>query len=156
LQANISEGKLLDLRISGDGSKIFCINMELIQVWDMWTGEAVGRVQNTFGYKSLAMDSLKVWIENELGGCDGWDFGITESPPVEFFTQPPGTLNLNGTRLWDNRQCRIQDTATGKVVFQLPERFQGHIVEAQWNGQYLGISLRSEKELILELPLAFL
>jgi hypothetical protein len=65
---------------------------------------------------------------------------------------PPDTLHLNDTKLWDNRLCRIQDTVTGKVVFQLPERFQSHIVEVQWNGQYLVISPKSGKELILEFP----
>jgi hypothetical protein len=45
LQVDVSEENVLDLRISGDGSKIFCINEEFIQAWDMWTGEAVGRVE---------------------------------------------------------------------------------------------------------------
>jgi len=156
LQANISKGRLLDLRISGDGSKIFCINKDFIQAWDMWTGEAVGRVEISYGYTLLAMDSSKVWIESVFRDLHEWDFGIPGSPPVRLSTRPPGTLHLNGTRLWDKRQCRIQDTATGKVIFQLPERFQGQIVEVQWNGQYLGISPRYEKELILEFSPAFL
>ena len=157
LQADVSKDKLLDLRISGDGSKIFCVYEGFIQAWDMWTGDSVGMMNSGIhGLRFLAMDSSKVWMEDAYEHFLGWDFGIPGSPPVELFTQPPGTLHLNGTRLWDNRQHRIQDTFTGKVVFQLPERFQGHILEVQWNGQCLVISLRSEKELILEFPPVFL
>ena len=86
----------------------------------------------------------------------GWDFGIPGSPPIELSTEPPNRLYLNNTKLWDNSLCRIQDTVTGQVVFQLPEKFQGHVVEVQWNGQYLVVSLRSEKELVLEFHPKFL
>jgi len=157
LQADISEDNLLDLRISGDGSKIFCINGELIQVWDMWTGEAVGRVRpSSYRPRLLAMDGSKVWIEDGFRKSSGWDFGTQGSPPVKLFTLPSKTLHLNDTKLWDKRQCKIQDTVTGNVVFQLSEGFQGHIVEVQWNGQYLAISPKSKMELVLELPPVFL
>jgi len=157
LQVDISEYNLSDLRISGDGSKIFCINGKLIQMWDMWAGEAVGRVESD-GYspKLLAMDGLKIWMENGFRELNGWDFGIPGSPPVQLSTQPPETLHLSDTKVWDNRQCRIQDIVIRKIVFQLPEQFQSNVVEAQWNGQYLVISFRSEKELILEFPPVFL
>jgi len=160
LQADASEDDLLDLRISGDGSKIFCINVAFIQVWDIWTGEAVGRVKpDSYQSKLLAMDGSKIWIDSRYKQYSGWDFGIPGSPPAQFSqlsTQPPGTLHLNDTRVWDNRQYRIQDVVTRRIVFQLPEKFQSHVVEAQWNGQYLFISLSSKKELILEFPLTFL
>ena len=63
--------------------------------------------------------------------------------------------HLSDTKLWDNRLCRIQDTVTGKVDFQLPEGFQGY-VEVQWNGQHLAFSFKFKKELILEFHPAFL
>ena len=158
LKAKVSEEKLLDLRISRDGSKIFCINEEFIDTWDMWTGEAVGELYygSPFTQKLLAMDGSRVWLEDAFGSSVGWDFGISGSSPIDLSTQPPDTLYLNNTMLWDNKKYRIQDTVTGKVVFQLSEGLQGHAVEVQWNGQYLGISLRPEKELILEFPPAFL
>ena len=157
LQADISGVRLLDLRISGDGSKIFCINVGFIQAWDIWTGEAVGKVEtSSYRPKLLAMDGSKVWIENGVGHSVRWDFGIAGSPSVELSTWPPSMLHLNDARLWDTSQCRIWDTVTGKVVFQLSKRFQGHIVEVQWNGQYLVISLDSAKELILEFSPVFL
>ena len=157
LQENVSGEHLLDLRISGDGSQIFWINVGFIQVWDMWTGEAVCRVKISDRKPELrTMDGSKVWIRDSHAHLGGWDFGTPGSPPVRPSTKPPDTLYLNGTKLWDNRQCRIQDTVTGKVVFQLSGQFQGHITEVQWNGQYLFISLGSAKELILEFPPALL
>jgi len=156
LQADVSEHRLLDLRISGDRSKIFCINEGLIQAWHMWTGEAVGKGESRAlrGQKSLVMDGSRVWVQRDFRWYEGWDFGIPGSPPVELSTWPPATLCLNNTRLWNNETCQVR--VTGKVVFQLSKGLQGHIVEVQWNGQYLVISLRAEKELILEFPPAFL
>ena len=157
LQVDISKHRLLDLRISGDGSKLFFIHEDFTQAWDMWTGEAVGRTpQILFKKKFIAMDGSRVWDVDTFGYFYRWDFGITGSPPIKLSTPPPSTLHLNDTKLWDNTQYRIQDTVTGNVVFQLPEQFQPYVVEVQWNGQYLVISLMSEKELILELPSSFL
>ena len=158
LQTNVSAHKILDLRISGDGSKIFCINEIFIQVWDVWTGEALGEVfikDYEFGVELSAMDGSRVWV-SVGGGRIGWDFGIPGSPPVKLSTLPPDMLHLSNTKLWDKSLCRIQDTVTGKAVFQLSEEFQSRIAEVQWNGQYLAISLKSEKELILEFHPAFL
>ena len=36
---------LHDIKISGDGSKVFCLHYESIQVWSVGTGEAVGKVE---------------------------------------------------------------------------------------------------------------
>ena len=152
---NLNRHKVLDLRISGDGSKIFYINEEFIQAWDMWTGETMGKVNFWFPSRTrfFAIEGSRVWMD--AGGIKGWDFGIPGSPPVKLSTIPSNRLYLSNTKLWDNSLCRIQDTVTGKVIFQLPERFQGH-VEVQCNGQYLVVSLRSEKELVLEFHPTFL
>ena len=112
-----------------------------------------------WGYEeviSFVMDGSRFWLKDVDECIYGWDFEILGSPPVKLSTQAPKTLHLNNIRLWDNRQYRIQDTVTGKVVFQLPEQYQSYVVEVQWNGQYLVISLRFKKELILEFPHAFL
>ena len=158
-QKDVPEDGPLDLRISGDGSKIFYIDRTGIQALDMWTGESE-RTALPFGIilnvKLLAMDGSKVWMEYQMMDPEGWDFGILGSPPIKLSTMPPNTLYLNDSKLWDNTQYRIQDMVTGKVVFQLSEGLQSHIVEVQWNGQYLVISLKSETEFILELPPAFL
>ena len=156
LQTDILGHNVLDLRVSGDGSKIFCIDKKFIQAWDMWTGEAVGKAESEWrGVELLAMDGSRVWIRIPGVQPEGWDFGIPGSFPVKLSTIPPDRLHLSDTKLWDNRLYRIQDTVTGKVDFQLPEGFQGY-VEVQWNGQYLVVSFKSEKELILEFHSAFL
>jgi len=41
---NVPRGTVEDLRVSGDGSKLFCLYAKFIQAWDIWTGEAVGEV----------------------------------------------------------------------------------------------------------------
>ena len=114
----------------------------------------MGRVHGRV--KLFAMDGLRVWMEISGVDPEGWDFGIPGSPPVKLSILPPKRLHLNDTKVWDSSQCRIQDTVTGRVVFELPGRFQSHIAEVQWNGQYLVISFRSRKELILEFHPAFL
>ena len=158
LQADILGHNMLDIRVSGDGSKIFWINKEFSQVWDMWTGEPVGRAEfwGYIGVELLAMEDSRVWMKIPAVKPCAWDFGITSPSPIELYTPPPDRLHLNDTKLWDNNLCRIQDSITGKVVFQLPEGFQSCVVEVQWNGQYLVISLRSQKELILEFHPTFL
>jgi len=158
LQTDLSERSLLDLRISGDGSKIFCIRKQCIQAWDIWTGEVVGRAEfwGHHGGKLLTMDGMRVWMEIPELGLKGWDFGIPGLPPIKPSALPPKRLHLNITKVWDNSRYRIQDKVTGKVVFQLPGRFQSHIVEVQWDGQYLAISFGSGEGLILKIHPAFL
>ena len=160
-EAGIRVGdSMLDFRISGDGSRIFCINNNSILAWDLWTGEAIGRVEGfSYGLRLLAMKGSRVWAETLFTiphKIRGWDFRIPGSSPIELSTIPPNILHSYGTKLWDNSLYRIQDTATGKVLLQLPKRFQSHIVEMQWNGQYLAISFRSKEELILEFHPTFL
>ena len=42
---DILRSDLRDTKISGDGSKVFCLHYESIQVWSVGTGEAVGKVE---------------------------------------------------------------------------------------------------------------
>ena len=156
LQADLPGKPLFDLRISGDGSRIFSINGGLIQVWDIWTGEAIDEESFYDQAGSVTMDGLRVWLKSVFGSYYRWDFGIPGSPCIDLSIEAPETLHLSDTRLWDNMKWRIQDIVTGKVVFQLPQQYQNDVVEAQWNGQYLVISPVSEKELVLEFPHAFL
>jgi len=157
LQADIPEYNVLDLRISGDGSKIFCIKQTSIQVWNTWTGEAAGkaRFDGLNGAELLAMDDSRIWMRFFGTQPWEWDFGVPGPSPTCSYTMPPERLYLGDTKLWDNNLCRIQDIATGRVVFQLPTRY-GRPVDVQWNGQYLAASFKSKEELILELHPTFL
>ena len=156
LQVKMPEDGIVDLRISRDGSKLFCIHCEFIQAWDMWTGETLGRV----GYKVsnrvelLAMDGSRVWLQSGQQS-KGWDIGASGLSPIGKFTGPPKKLHLSSTKQWDTGQCGILDIVTGKVVFQLPPQF-GTPIDIKWNSQYLVASFQSRMELILEFHPAFL
>ena len=158
LQLPIPKHSILDLRVSGDGSKILHICSEFIQVWDICTGMIMGSVE----YKDLgdaellAVDGLRVWIEYTVDTvikrefC-GWDFQKLDPSPVRLDdTSPPARLCLGNTKFWDTNLCRILDTVTGKVVFQLPIQF-GRPVDVKWNSQYLTVGFTSQEELVLEL-----
>jgi len=161
---NVPRGSIEGLRVSGDGSKIFCLYKESIQAWDIWTGEAVGKVRaqdvdiNTMdrmvagGEMSChRTEGSKIWAEVLVSGTGwrsymGWDFGVPGSPPVLFSRDehPPDRLHLNDNKVWEIGMPRMKDIVTGKVVVQLPMRFRGptnvlwnHHYNVQWDGHYL-------------------
>ena len=137
--------KLMGLKILGDGSRIFCNYEGLIQALSVQTGEIVGKLNtNDALFGSLTTDGSRVWdYEN------GWDFGTLGSLPVQLSSIPPDRLHPNSVMLWDTDLCRIKDTVTGKVVFQLSKRY-GEPVDVQWNGQYLVTCFLPVEVLILD------
>jgi len=153
LQAIDALGSVKGLRVSGDGSKVFYLYEDFVQALDIWTGKAVGNVENQHGQTEiLATDGSKVWVEVRSGYSafiHGWDFGISGSSPVEFSNELPEMLHLNDTKVWETNVSGIKDVVTGKVILQLPERF-GKVVHVQWGIQYLVVSFRSKEALILD------
>jgi len=146
-----------DLRVSGDGSKIFYLYEglyeEFIQAWDIQTRKDVGSVRLQYDQtKILTTDGSKVWVEGRSGYdayVQGWDFGIPGPSPVELFDELPDQLYLDDTKVWETNVSRMKDVVTGKVILQLPERF-GKVVHVQWDGHYLVVSFRSKDVLILD------
>ena len=139
-----------DLRISGDGSRVFHLTSGSVDAWSVHTGEAMGRVKlepSTYA-RFLTVDSASVWVYNPQSGYQGWDFGIPGSSPVQLPDVPPHRLHPNGTMLWDISLSRLKDKATGKVVFRLSRGFATPI-DAQWNGQYLVVCYPPKEVLIL-------
>jgi WD40 repeat protein len=69
LQVSAPEDTTVDLRISGDGSKLFYIHCKFLQVWDIWTGVTVGKVEyeELNGVELHAMDGSRVWIKFMMG-----------------------------------------------------------------------------------------
>ena len=144
-----------DFRVSGDGSKVFCLNGYSIQAWSLWTGKVAGEVQlgsPIYLDPFLAIDSLRVWIHlpppKEILG---WDFGIIDSSPIELsdISQSGPHLDFIGIRRYRSSLPGIQDTVTKKVVFQLPSRLT-RCADAQWDGQFLVVGYDSGEVLILE------
>ena len=146
-----------DLRISEDGSKVFCLYMHTIQAWSVQTGEVVGEVMHGLILPTdplLTIDGPRVWVHPPSSPelIFGWDFGVSGSSPVKL-----SNLSWNGPHLdfvggiRDQRSFlpAVQDTVTGKVVFQLPGRL-ARPSDAQWDGQYLVAGYDSGEVLILE------
>jgi len=149
---NISGGHVIDLRVSGDGSKVFCLYERSIQAWDIWTGEVVAKVESRPTMEITVTDGSKVWISYDDSWktyTDGWDFGIPDSSPVELSDELPDRLCLDDTKVWEINMSKMKDIATGKVIFQLPQRF-GKAVHVQWDGQYLLVSVRSKEVFVID------
>ena len=153
---DVEKGKLLqmvdgpvdnveDVRISGDGSKVFCLCWRSIQAWSIQTGEVMGKVGLKYckHQRSLTVDDSRVWVHSPLSEPWGWDFGVSGTSPT--VTLP----HLSDTKLWDISQSRVKDTVTGQVVFQLAGRF-ANPVNTQWDGQYLVAGYESGEVLILD------
>jgi len=137
-----------DIKISGDGSKVFCLNWSSIQAWSIHTGEVVGEVRHGLEYgESLFVGGSSVWIYSPLEEPLGWDFGTPGSPPVQSFDMP--LLHLDDTKLWDTSLSRAKDTVTGNVVFQLAGRF-AKPADVQLGSGYLVAHYRSGEMLILD------
>ena len=138
-----------DLRISGDGSKIFLFWASSIWAWSIQTGEAMGEVKTGQGQRlgSLTVAGSKVWAYSPQSEYEGWDYGSSGSTP----TKLPGMPILsNGSLLWDPKQGRIENAVTGGVIFQLSGRFANPDF-VQCDGSYLVASYESGEILILKL-----
>ena len=138
-----------DLRISGDGSRVFILHAYSIRAWSTQTGKVVDQVkiEDSEFMGSLTIDGLKVWAHWPQSKCQGWDFGITGSSPIQL----PNILILsNGSILWDPSLAKIKNAVTGEVVFQLSGRF-AEPVNVQCDGSYLVAGYESGEILILDI-----
>ena len=144
-----TQGRIEGIRISGDGSKVFCLSWKSIQTWSIQTGEVVGEVglEVCQSQRSLTVDGSRVWVHSPFSEPMGWEFGISGSSFVRLSNTP--LLHPNDTKVWDVNQSAIKDKVTGKVVFRLTGRFIYPQV-SQWNGQYLVAGYQSGEVLILD------
>ena len=118
------DSQTIESRISGDGSMIFLCGQKSIQAWSVQTGGIVGEA--TLGdklfYDHLIVDGSRVWVGPKDSQTQGWDFGIPSSPPVMLSNPPPPKHYLNfvdGVKEQPTILSKVEDTATGKVVFWL-------------------------------------
>ena len=144
-----------DLKISGDGSKVFCLDEESIQAWSIQTGEIVEKViimgsEDFSG--TLTVDGSRVWAHYPNSEYQGWDFGTPNSLSV--WLPDIAMLCPNGTMLWDTTQSKIRDIATGKIVFQLSGRFVNP-PNIQCDGCFLAAGYETGEVLILDLNYVF-
>jgi len=106
--------RLHDLKISGDGSKVFSVANNLIQSWLMWTGAAAGKAVVDDGQllDPLYADGSRIWVCSSDSSVKGWDFGILGSSPIPLSTIFPDRPHLNyicGSK-WLGGTSRIKDT----------------------------------------------
>ena len=171
--ATLSSG-VEGLRISGDGSKLFCLFQESIQALSIPTGEHVGEVKLKLEQEfwlgqelqlgqefwlaqrhwldHLQLDDSKIWVQFKDLSTQGWDFGVSNSPPIQLSDGPTKRplLNLIGSPLWQTEgPCLIKNTVTRKEVFQLSGRYI-EPTTIRWDGQYLVAGYRSGEVLILD------
>jgi len=146
------------IRISGDGSKVFCLHERSIQAWAIQTGEAVGVVEleDDLHMDPLYMDGSKIWVCFESSTIQGWDFGTSGSSPIPLSNTFPDRphLNLIGGTRWETSPVMIKDAVTGKEVFQLVGRY-AKPTKIQWDGQYLIAGYQSGEVLILYFNYSF-
>ena len=145
-----------DLKISEDGSMIFCLDSSYLYAWSIQKGEAMGKVVVPYFDHpySLSIDGSKVWVHYvNTAECTGWDFGAPGSPTSLSDTSPT-RIHPNGVVLWDSALSRVQDIATQRVIFQLATGFKKP-ADVQWNDQYLVACFKSGEVVVLDLSHVF-
>ena len=152
---DVASRDIEDIRISEDGSKVFCLKWVSVGAWSTWTGESVGEVKlkGTNYQRSLLIDGSRAWVHCPFLEPQGWDFGIPGQSPVQLLIPP--SLRFSGTKLWNIGLDRIKDTATGKVVFQLGGMFSKPI-DVQLDSWYILARYQSGDVLILDFNHVFL
>ena len=139
---------LWDLKISGDGSKIFGLNGLGVQAMSMQTGEDAGRIQlGIGGGYSLFVRGSKVGIDKQYDR--GWDFGGPTAPDLEDLPDRPRLDLVNWPIGGKARPCWIEDTVTKSQVFHLPERYTKYGTRVEWDGRYLLLLLRLAGEVVV-------
>ena len=151
---DVGQRRFNGLRISGDGSQVFCILGDSLQAWSIQTGEAVGEVEvgDNLLQKCLRVDGSRVWVSFKDKPTQGWDFGVTGSSPVILSSseRPHPHPIYNILEMTGLGPTWIEDTVTGKVVFWLSGRYaEPH--DAQCDGQYLVAGYGNGDVLILNI-----
>ena len=148
--------KLRGLRVSGDGSKVFCLTKTSIHAWSTDTGMHIGEVKLELGedwfLDPLQMDDSRIWIRFGDLSAQGWDFGTSSSSPtlLPIGSAERPTLDFIGSAdWWAIDPFWVLDTANRRIVFQLSGKYTKPSA-IQWDGQYLVAGYESGEILILD------
>ena len=137
-----------DLKIAGDGSKIFGVGDGRIEARSTQSGKYVGGAWLEGGIgSSLTVYGSKVECGSKKGW--GWDFGGLEASD---FGELPDRPRLDVVDRSDGRvRSRwIEDTVTKRRVFHLSERYTKSGTEVGWDGRYLLVWSRSGEVLVID------
>jgi len=148
------QGSDVNLKISGDGSKVFHMTAFDIHALYTLTGKVMGKVGTKYfdGSESMTIDGSKVWVQVPDQGVKGWDFGVPEESSIKHYREPPNRPHLDfigGIRKKRSYLPGIEDTITGREVFQLPSRYK-RPNDVQWDGQYLVAGYETGEVIILD------
>ena len=143
-----SSSSILDLKISGDGSKIFVLSRKGIDAISMQTGEDAGRVElgRNEGF-SFFVHGSKVRVDNSRGR--GWDFGGPTVSELGEFLDSHRLRLVNQSVGRDVEKCWIEDTVTQRQLFRLPERYTKYGAKIEWDGRYLLLWSPSEEDVVI-------
>jgi hypothetical protein len=144
------------LRITEDGSRVLQVDSHYVQAWSICTGESAGRgVLDQYDqsqFDPLRMSGSRILVRSGETLVQGWDFGTPGSTPVQFseISSDRPHLNFIDVRRWSkDSPVRIEDSVTGKEVFQLCGKYAKPSA-TQWDGQYLIAGYESGEVLILD------
>ena len=145
---NTTYSRVIGLRISEDGSKIFYHGSWYICALSTQTGEFEGGVKFKEGKLSgdpPIVEGSRVWVCFEGSQTQGWDFGNPDSiiPLFDMLSARPRLDFIGGT------ETMIKHIVTGKVVLRLYGRHVKLSV-VQCDGQYLVAGYKSGEVLILD------
>ena len=159
---DVEKGKLLweadshisicNIKISQDGTRVFCLYQGSLQALSAETGEVMGQVKfKSSGIlaPSLTADGLRAWVHYPDSEPQGWNFGISDPSPIQLLDVSPHQYYLNSTLQWDPSLRGIKTGVTGKVIFWVPEKY-GSIFDVQWNELCLVMCFNSKEVLVLD------
>ena len=155
LQAmDMPESRVIDLWMSEDGAKVFCLGEGSVRAWSTWTGEDAGRVvfQGRLQPDTLTVDGARIWVSFTRSPPQGWDFGVPGSPPVPLSDSPPNQPRLDitgGTEEWNTGVAKVRNAVSGHELFHLNGRFVNPCA-AQCDHRYLVTGYESGEVLILD------
>ena len=140
-----------DIKIAGDGSKVFGLSDGCVEARSIETGEEVGRVSLADYDRSslLIVRGSKVEYGKKKGW--GWDFG---GPEVSDYGELLDRPRLDLVDWSDGKRILprwIEDTVTKRPVFRLPETLMRSNPEVLWDGRYLIICSSSGELAIMDL-----
>ena len=137
---------VLDLKISGDGSKIFGRHYDYIAAVSTQTGEEVGRVELESSGSNLFVRGSQVWVNRPRPRT--WDFGGPGAPPLEEFPDGPRLELVDPVRYANLTPCWMEDTVTKRRVFRSLEKYLDCGRQLKWDGRYL-FNLSPSGEIIM-------
>ena len=142
-------GRINDLRIAEDGTKIFGLGGGRIEARSMQTGETVGHVRLKGGIGStLILHGSTVEYEDKKSW--GWYFGDQEVSDYKELLDRP---RLDVVDWVDGRRVKprwVEDTVTGRRIFRLPERYMKSDTKIEWDGRYLLVWSRVGEVMVID------